>query len=270
MELYQFLGGDRVLHNGFIFHRQLAQNCQIGKSCIVLAVVNAVRIYEIGTGHTHCLGLGIHLHHKRLHSCACAQIGIFFDDPTGLAGKHIGRIVSAGQQHGFHQLSGGEHIALLDFSNRRAPGYQIQHITGGNFCFRVYILHRHIGGEQLGNAGGINSLGFRSGRDQKCICFAVIHKILLCKELPVSGIGIPGGSRLGSLRGRRNRGFGGGAAGGLQIVRGEGRLCQGGADDDCNHNQYCQYSQLQIHQFLHNVPLFVKLCSIIHPPHEKR
>ena len=69
-------------------------------------------------------------------------------------------------------------ITLLDLGNGRAGANQVQHISCGDGLLRSQVLQRHIGGEQLGDAGGIDPVCGRTCQEAEFLGLAIVYKSL--------------------------------------------------------------------------------------------
>ena len=74
--------------------------------------------------------------------------------PGAIGPYNHGCIIAAGKHHTLHQHFDAVLAALGNESNGRTFVNQIQFITCGDDCFRIQILQRYVGGEELCDAGG--------------------------------------------------------------------------------------------------------------------
>ena len=144
-----------VLGNGLVIQCQLGDPGHVIQASVVAAGVPAVGVGKMGFFKAQFLGDPVHFADKGRYRIGGLQTAVFCDLPACCCGKHHGRIVSAGQHHGFHHRLDIHLLAPAQVGNGRTGVYQTQLISHRHHIVGIQIKQRHIGRKELGNAGGV-------------------------------------------------------------------------------------------------------------------
>ena len=136
---------------GVVLHGRLGHEEDVVSGGVVLRVVEAVGVGEMGVLHAKLLSPGVHPGHKlRLR-------------PAHGLGQNVAGVVAGGQQVAVEQAEHRQLLPRLDFGGGAVPG-QVHRLGGGGDdgvqadLARVHRVQHHQGGHNLGDGGGIAPL----------------------------------------------------------------------------------------------------------------